>query len=271
MKSRNLYSTALAAILVGSVVLVPAFASAQSRDRDDNRNDQRSQSSDRNYSRDSNRSSRSSNDRSSRQTVHLRGGYMGDTQSRSSSNWGNRSSGSNWGSRSGSTGWNSGGSLWTNRSSSNSRDRDDNRWNDNRDRDDSRNRDRDDYRSSRRVYVSPDYGYNGGYGYGYGYSAPYYGNSYGYSNGDDWRSIAEVAGLLSVIGILEHDDTLAFAGGAGALYSIYRYDEDRRSDDPACRLRAEYFSHPYFYRNGRRYDRVTVNRHGQEYYQFVCR
>ena len=81
----------------------------------------------------------------------------------------------------------------------------------------------------------------------------------------------DVAGLIAVIGILEHDNTLVFAGGAGALYSLYRYDQDRYSDDPACRLRAEYFSHSYFTRNGRRYDRETVNCNGEQCYRFVCR
>jgi hypothetical protein len=276
MKSRNLFLAATTAIMVGSVVLTPAFASAQSRDRDDHRDQDLSRSNGR-----SNSNGRST--QTSRQPVHLQGGYLGDgrrpyNRQDNRGNWGNQSGWSNqsgWGNRRGDGDWDD----------QRNRDRDDENWNRNRNRDRDRDRDGDrDYRDGRRSS-----------GYGYGYSAPDY-HSYGYAPGlgnynqdyyrsqsyndyrypryqynDDWRTIADLAGLLAVIGILNHDDTLTFVGGAGALYSLYRYDQDRYSDDPACRLRAEYFSHPYFYRNGRRYDRVMVHRNGDDYYQFVCR
>jgi hypothetical protein len=82
--------------------------------------------------------------------------------------------------------------------------------------------------------------------------------------------IAQLSGAVAYLGALESDDTLFFAGSAGALYSLYRYDEDRNSDNPEFRLRADYFSRPYFYRNGRRFNRVIVSRHGERYYQFRC-
>ena len=88
---------------------------------------------------------------------------------------------------------------------------------------------------------------------------------------NEWRNIAEGAGAIGVLGLLNHDDTLAFLGGAGALYSLSRYNMDRRSSDREDKLRAEYFSHNHFYRDGVRYDRHIVKRDGQRYYQFVRR
>src|SRR5437016_1121197 len=59
---------------------------------------------------------------------------------------------------------------------------------------------------------------------------------------NEWRNIAIGAGALGVLGLLNRDNTLAFAGGAGALYSAWRYDQDRRSENRVDRLRSEYFS-----------------------------
>jgi hypothetical protein len=86
---------------------------------------------------------------------------------------------------------------------------------------------------------------------------------------DDWKQIAVLAGLVAVVGLVEHDKTLVFVGAAGALYSWTRYEHDRHSHNRVERLRALYFSRPYFYRNGHRYRRVVVKRGGQRYYRFV--
>jgi hypothetical protein len=86
---------------------------------------------------------------------------------------------------------------------------------------------------------------------------------------NEWRNIAIGAGALGVLGLLNHDNTLTFAGAAGALYSLNRYEQDRRSQSRLESARAEYFSRPYFYRDGVRYTRRTVTRHGRTYYQFV--
>jgi hypothetical protein len=86
---------------------------------------------------------------------------------------------------------------------------------------------------------------------------------------NDWRNIAIGSGALGLLGLLNHDNTLTFVGAAGALYSYNRYDQDRRSTSRMRRLRAEYFNRPYFYRDGTRYERRSVWRHGQRYYQFV--
>ena len=85
---------------------------------------------------------------------------------------------------------------------------------------------------------------------------------------NEWRNIAVGAGAVGVLGLLQHDKTLAFIGGAGALYSLNRYEQDRRSENRADRLRSQYFSRPYFYRDGVRYDRRVVNRDGSRYYRF---
>lgn len=86
---------------------------------------------------------------------------------------------------------------------------------------------------------------------------------------NEWRNLAIASGLIGVVGLLEHDKTLVFAGSAGTLYSLYRYEEDRKSQSNLARARAFYFSKPYFVRNGHRYNRRTVTKGGQRYYQFV--
>lgn len=86
---------------------------------------------------------------------------------------------------------------------------------------------------------------------------------------NEWRNIAIGSGVLAVIGLLSKDKTLTFAGSAGALYSLYRYEQDRKSQSSLNRARAAYFSKPYFYRDGVRYDRRTVTKNGRKHYQFV--
>jgi hypothetical protein len=91
----------------------------------------------------------------------------------------------------------------------------------------------------------------------------------GYSDNDyDWNAIAGQCGGLTVIADLNDDDTLYFDGSVGALYSFDAYDEDRVSNDRVRRLRAAYFSRPYFIRDGQRYERTEVVRHGDHFYQF---
>lgn len=86
---------------------------------------------------------------------------------------------------------------------------------------------------------------------------------------NDWRNIAIGSGILGVLGLLNNDKTLTFAGAAGALYSLHRYEQDRKSQSSLNRARATYFSKTHFYRNGVRYNRKTVTKNGKKYYQFV--
>jgi len=88
---------------------------------------------------------------------------------------------------------------------------------------------------------------------------------------NEWRNIAIAAGALGVYGLLKKDNTLTFAGLAGALYSLNRYEQDRKSQSALDRARAAYFSRSYFYRDGKRYVRRTVKKNGKTYYQFVRR
>jgi hypothetical protein len=86
---------------------------------------------------------------------------------------------------------------------------------------------------------------------------------------NEWRNIAIGAGAVGVLGLLKHDSFLTFAGAGGALYSAWRYEQDRKSQSHLDRARAAYFSHPYFYRDGQRYTRKTVWKDGHKYYRFV--
>ena len=86
---------------------------------------------------------------------------------------------------------------------------------------------------------------------------------------NEWKNIAIGSGIVGVLGLIKKDGTLTFVGTAGALYSLYRYEEDRKSRDRYRRLRASYFSKGSFTRDGHRYVRKTVVKNGKKYYQFV--
>lgn len=86
---------------------------------------------------------------------------------------------------------------------------------------------------------------------------------------NEWRNLAIAAGAISIIGLLNKDSTLTFAGAAGALYSAYRYEQDRKSQNRLNRARAYYFGRGWFERDGRRYERRTVWKGGKKHYRFV--
>ena len=88
---------------------------------------------------------------------------------------------------------------------------------------------------------------------------------------NQWRNIAIGAGALSLFGLLKHDNTITFAGAAGTLYSLDRYEKDRKSQSKIDHARAQAFSQTSFHRSGHRYERRLVTRHGKKYYQFVRR
>ena len=60
-------------------------------------------------------------------------------------------------------------------------------------------------------------------------------------------------------------------GAAGGLYSLNRYEQDRKSQSKMAQERASFYSRPYYYKNGQRFDRRTVTRNGQRFYQYVKR
>ena len=65
---------------------------------------------------------------------------------------------------------------------------------------------------------------------------------------NQWRNIAIGAGALGVLGLLKHDNTLTFAGTAGALYSLNRYEQDRKSQSAHSRARANWYHRHYPHR-----------------------
>ncbi|MDX2065223.1 MAG: hypothetical protein SFX74_05720 [Fimbriimonadaceae bacterium] len=86
---------------------------------------------------------------------------------------------------------------------------------------------------------------------------------------NEWRNLAYVGGALGAWGLLKGDNTLAFTGAAGALYSAYRYEQDRKSQSRLNRTRAAYFSRSRFDQGGYRYTRRTRWKNGQKYYYFT--
>ena len=86
-----------------------------------------------------------------------------------------------------------------------------------------------------------------------------------------WRNVAIGSGAVGLYGLLKGNSTLGILGGAGALYSLNRYEHDRKSQSHADHQRAAYYGRSSFTRNGHRYVRKTVHRHGQTYYTFVRR
>ncbi len=86
---------------------------------------------------------------------------------------------------------------------------------------------------------------------------------------NEWRNIAYGAGAVAILGLLQKDNRLVFGGAAGALYSLLRYEQDRKSQSSMNRAVANYFGNDHFDRDGVRYDRRLVNQNGQSYYQFV--
>ena len=86
---------------------------------------------------------------------------------------------------------------------------------------------------------------------------------------NEWRNIAIASGGLAVLGLLSKDSTLTFVGATGALYSAYRYEQDRKSQSKLARTRAAYFQRGSFTRNGVRYVRKTTWKKGKKYYYFA--
>jgi hypothetical protein len=86
---------------------------------------------------------------------------------------------------------------------------------------------------------------------------------------NEWRNIAIGSGAVGILGLLQHDNRLVFAGAAGALYSSWRYEQDRKSQSKLERTRAAHFSRDHFNRNGYRYDRKVKWKGGKKYYYFA--
>ncbi len=86
---------------------------------------------------------------------------------------------------------------------------------------------------------------------------------------DEWRNLSIASGAAAILGLVARNGTLTLLGTAGALYSAYRYEEDRKSANKMDRERAALYSHRYVKINGKKYKRRVVVRHGTKYFQFV--
>jgi hypothetical protein len=74
---------------------------------------------------------------------------------------------------------------------------------------------------------------------------------------NDWRNLGTGAAAVGAYGLLNGDKTLGVIGLAGAGYSAYRYEQDRKhqSQENAARQRSYYRSsaRKYYYYQGHRY------------------
>ena len=85
---------------------------------------------------------------------------------------------------------------------------------------------------------------------------------------NEWRNLSFLSGGLAAFGLIKDDPTLSFIGAVGALYSVDRYEKDRKSQNRGSRARANLFSKPYIVRDGQRFYRRTMVSKGEKYYQF---
>ena len=53
-----------------------------------------------------------------------------------------------------------------------------------------------------------------------------------------WRNLAYGAGAVAVYGLLKKDNMMTLGGAAGAAYSLYRYEQDRKSQSSIDTRRA---------------------------------
>lgn len=98
-------------------------------------------------------------------------------------------------------------------------------------------------------------------------SAALAGGSTNQSNKNMWRNLAIGSGVVAGYGLLHHNNTATLLGAAGAGYSAYRYEQDRKAQSAASRERGYYYRHRYM-----RYHRAsaptTYYRGDRKYYTF---
>lgn len=86
---------------------------------------------------------------------------------------------------------------------------------------------------------------------------------------NQWKNLGIAGAALGVLGLATHNGTLTTLGVAGGLYSAYRYEQDRKSQNKHDRARAQFYGRTSYNYKGHRYVRKTVVKNGQKYYQFV--
>jgi len=88
---------------------------------------------------------------------------------------------------------------------------------------------------------------------------------------NQWRNIAIGSGAVGLYGLATHNTTLGLLGAAGGLYSLNRYEHDRKSQSKMDHDRAAFYQRSSYTKNGHRYVRRTVTRNGHQYYTYVRR
>lgn len=86
---------------------------------------------------------------------------------------------------------------------------------------------------------------------------------------DEWKKIGIASAAAGLLGLLTKNGTVTTLGAAGALYSAYRYEEDRKSTNRRDRDRARLYAKKTIWVDGHKYKRKTVKKGGKTYYQFV--
>jgi hypothetical protein len=85
---------------------------------------------------------------------------------------------------------------------------------------------------------------------------------------NEWRNFAYAGGGVALLGLLTKDSRLTLLGSLGGLYSVWRYEQDRKSQSKTDRARAALYSQKTFVDNGYRYNRQTKWKNGKKYYTF---
>src|SRR5947209_14538238 len=67
---------------------------------------------------------------------------------------------------------------------------------------------------------------------------------------NDWRNASIAGGALTAAGLLTHNNTLTAVGAVGGLYSLSRYEHDRKSQSREDHERARLYERSSFSRNG---------------------
>lgn len=85
---------------------------------------------------------------------------------------------------------------------------------------------------------------------------------------NQWRNLGIAGGAAGVLGLLTGNKTLTALGIGGGLYSAYRYEQDRKSQNKLQHNRYQLFNRTSFNHGGHRYVRKTKMVKGQKYYYF---
>lgn len=97
--------------------------------------------------------------------------------------------------------------------------------------------------------------------------AAFAGGSTNQSDKNLWRNLAIGSGVVAGYGLLHHNTTTTVLGAAGAGYSAYRYEQDRKAQSAASRRRDSYYRHHYM-RYHRSYEPSSSIRGDRKYYTF---